>query len=292
MAGAASWRPFLRAQAAGIVAVDFRHIGAILLRRPYVRVFIEHGTRRLHVDGVTASPTGEGAVQQARSLALTFGRPDRRILTRRLKSEEPQVTTRILFPSGSAPSAAWLPPAQRGLVMSQKVNRTRACLPYGMLRCSELSCVTGYCGGSYCLPGGDRADMAVCRAVATVTGPGGNGVTSGRRSAGDADDIHGHSPGYLPDTGGACGRGAGGRLCVTYPMDTSRGAKPGRPGIPGPGLPRRNARPRRSSSPGPGLRPASSPRVAPGFWPRISVPHSTRPPRPSAGNVAAGTCCC
>lgn len=60
MAGAASWRPFLRAQAAGIVAVDFRHIGAMLLRRPYVRVFIEHGTRRMHVDGVTASPTGGG----------------------------------------------------------------------------------------------------------------------------------------------------------------------------------------------------------------------------------------
>jgi hypothetical protein len=32
--------------------------------------FIEHGTRRLHVAGVTARPTGAWAAQQARNLAM------------------------------------------------------------------------------------------------------------------------------------------------------------------------------------------------------------------------------
>ena len=36
-------------------------------------VFIEHGTRRLHVAGVTARPTGVWAVQQARNLAMDVG---------------------------------------------------------------------------------------------------------------------------------------------------------------------------------------------------------------------------
>ena len=44
----------------------------VLLRRLYVLVFIEHGTRRMHLGGVTSSPTGEWTVQQARNLALSL----------------------------------------------------------------------------------------------------------------------------------------------------------------------------------------------------------------------------
>ena len=44
----------------------------VLLRRLYALVFIEHGTRRMHLGGVTANPTGEWTVQQARNLTLSF----------------------------------------------------------------------------------------------------------------------------------------------------------------------------------------------------------------------------
>jgi transposase len=67
-----TWRQFLAAQAAGILAVDFLHAGTVLLKRLYVLVFIEHGTRRMHLGGVTSNPTGEWTVQQARNLAFTL----------------------------------------------------------------------------------------------------------------------------------------------------------------------------------------------------------------------------
>jgi hypothetical protein len=68
-----TWRQFLHAHAAGILAVDFLHVDTVLLKRMYVLVFIEHGTRRMHLGGITAHPTGDWTVQQARNLAPTLG---------------------------------------------------------------------------------------------------------------------------------------------------------------------------------------------------------------------------
>ena len=68
-----TWSEFLSAQAHQIIACDFLHVDTVLLRRLYVLIFIEHGTRRLHIAGVTANPTGSWVAQQARNLATDLG---------------------------------------------------------------------------------------------------------------------------------------------------------------------------------------------------------------------------
>jgi len=68
-----TWKKFLTAQARTMIATDFFHVDTVLLKRVYVLVFIEHGTRRIHLAGITSNPDGPWTAQQARNLAMTMG---------------------------------------------------------------------------------------------------------------------------------------------------------------------------------------------------------------------------
>jgi putative transposase len=77
-----SWREFLRAQAASVVACDFFTVETALLRRYYVLFFIELQTRRVHLAGTTTNPDGRWVTQQARNLSLCGALEDVRFLIR------------------------------------------------------------------------------------------------------------------------------------------------------------------------------------------------------------------
>jgi len=67
-----TWRQFLTTQAKAVLAVDFVAVDTVVLRRIYALIAIEHGSRRAHLIGVSAHPTGAWTTQAARNLLMNL----------------------------------------------------------------------------------------------------------------------------------------------------------------------------------------------------------------------------
>jgi putative transposase len=65
-----SWSQFISSQAKGILATDFACVDTALRRRFHVLFVIEHATRRVHLAGITANPTGPWTTQAARNFCM------------------------------------------------------------------------------------------------------------------------------------------------------------------------------------------------------------------------------
>jgi transposase len=68
-----SWRAFLRAQAASVLACDFITVDTVFMRRIHILFFISLATRRIEYLACTSNPDGHWTAQQARNLVMQLG---------------------------------------------------------------------------------------------------------------------------------------------------------------------------------------------------------------------------
>ncbi|MEH1130360.1 integrase core domain-containing protein [Micromonospora sp. CPCC 206061] len=76
--GGPSWTQFLRAQARGLLAVDFFTVETVGLTRLYVLFVVEVQRRAVHLVGITAHPSGAWVAQQARNLLMDLAEQGQR----------------------------------------------------------------------------------------------------------------------------------------------------------------------------------------------------------------------
>jgi len=75
-----SWCEFITSQAHALVATDFFRLDAVTLRRFHALFFIEFDTRRVHLAGITTSPTGPWTTQAARNLLMAYDKAVRFVI--------------------------------------------------------------------------------------------------------------------------------------------------------------------------------------------------------------------
>lgn len=115
-----TWRQFLHAQAATMLAADFSHAGcAVTLRRLYCCFVMEAGSRYVHILGVTAHPDGPWTTQQDRSHLIDLGdrAGDFRVLIRDRAGQFTAASGAVL--AGTGIEAVKIPPP--------KPSRERLC---------------------------------------------------------------------------------------------------------------------------------------------------------------------
>lgn len=75
-----TWAQFIRSEAKGILATDFACVDTATLRRFHVLFFIEIGSRRVHLGGITTNPTGPWTTQAARNFLMHIDRQFRFVI--------------------------------------------------------------------------------------------------------------------------------------------------------------------------------------------------------------------
>jgi len=121
-----SWRAFLRAHATTLLATDFFHVDCpVTLRRLYIAFVIEHQTRRVHLLGITAHPTGQWATQLARNLAADLEETGRRF-THLIRDRDTKFTAAFdaVFTSTGTAILPTAPQAPRMNAIAERFVRT------------------------------------------------------------------------------------------------------------------------------------------------------------------------